>query len=221
MQRFNKTDFKHKFTYTWYTYLLGIVLSFFCWFWAFQAFHQPSAHQKLVLFVGAEIKDESFSNKILSQFEEKDLRLFDSNGCSPKKAGVYPNKLNVYLNNADLMILPEETIKTFTNSEQAEAVMDNYFRPFTDEVKSSYVPMGEHDYISIKNKENNDVDYAIAIKTGSVSSWLESYINFENDVNYYLLLTAASTNTGTLYSENNAAYTNALKSIRYLMEGVE
>jgi len=220
MQRINKTEIKRKFAYTWYTYFIGIGLSFFCWFWAFQAYHQPSAHQKIVLFTGADIKDESFSAKILNKFDTDKLRLFDANGCSPKRGTIYASKLNVYLNNADLMILPEETVNSFTNNDNPEAVMDNYFRPFTDEIKTTYLN-GSESFVSITKSDSTVVDYGVLIKNNSVESWLSNYINFENDVNYYLMITACSTNTGTLYSNDNADYTNALQAIKYLMEGVE
>lgn len=220
MQLINKAVIKNKFAYTWYLYPVAIAVSFFSWFWGFGLFHQPKANEKLIFFVGAVVNDNSFTNQIKNKFNDDDLSLVEVNGCSPSQT-IYASKLNVYLSNADIIILPESEVDKFAKeNEDPLAVMKNYFTAIDEETKLSYLS-ASYSYYDVEDSEKAiTYTYGVKVKDKNQESWLDTYFGFEDDVNYYALLTSGSINTGKLYDKENP-YDNALKALNYLAGGVE
>ena len=132
MQKINNASVNKTLAHTWYLYpILGILITVI-WLWAFQAYHQPSNHQKLTLFFATNIKSSKFIDKILKHYDKEDLRQVTPSGSLPSQAG-YASQLQIGVNNADLLILDEETLKGFDGHDE------NFFVPFTESIKSKYL----------------------------------------------------------------------------------
>ena len=202
MQVMNKPLSKKMAAYTWYIYpivgaVLGLIIAFM-----FSAFHQPSRHQVLSLFVSASLKDDSFTKTIKNHYEEEDLREFRVNASLPNSSG-FTRKLNLYLTDSDFLLLDETTVNKYKD------YSPTYFVPLDGTLKDLYAPAnatyfahGEHDY-GIRMEDD---------------CWLRDYFLLE-DKTYYLFLSTSSKNLGALYDEKNEPYDNALTAIKLLLEG--
>lgn len=221
MQLWNKKVISSKLAYTWYVYPAVTAISFFTWFWSFGLFHQPSQYQKITVFFGANVNDNSFTDSIKNKFDEEKLELFEVNGCSPDKS-IYAQKLNVYLSNADIVILPEYEVDAFAkDNAQPKEVMENYFLAIDKETKTAYFDGVSSYYDLVDSELGTSTTYGVQVKNKDAGSWLDSYINFEANTNYYALLTSHSVNAGNLYEEGNAQNDNALVVLNYLVGGIK
>lgn len=219
MQLFSKKVIASKFAYTWYLYPAIIAVSFFTWFWGFGVFHQPKPNEKLIFFVGTAVNDNSFTNMIKNKFNEDELSLVEVNGCSPSQT-IFASKLNVYLSNADIVVLPEYEIDKFAKeNEQPMDVMKNFFCELDDETKTTYLSSSDV-YYDVADSDSNNHSFAVMVKDKANESWLDTYFGFEDDVNYFALLTKSSVNTGTLYDVENQN-DNALVALGYLTGGAK
>jgi len=204
MQLINKESVKVTFTHTWYLYPLLIALSSLVWMWGFQAFHQPSAHQKLVMFFASEVKKNSFANKIMNDhYDRETLRQVDLFYGLPNSAG-YRQKVNIYLNSSDILVLDEGTLSELNERE------GTFFVSMNDYIKE-YVPT------SVTYYSKDAKDYGIRVKEKNVTSPLSEYMTFDESKDYYLFLSVTSKNLGKYYDENNEKYDNALTYMRYLL----
>ena len=204
MQLFNKDSVKATFTHTWYLYPILIALTSLVWMWSFQAFHQPSAHQKLVMFYATDVKKNSFATKIMDEhYDRETLRQIDLFYGLPSSTG-YRQKVNIYLNNSDFLILDEGTLTDLSERE------GTFFVSMNEYVKS-YVPS------TVTYYTRNAKDYGIRIKEKNVVSPLSEYMTFDESKDYYLFLSVTSKNLGKYYDDNNINYDNALTYMRYLL----
>ena len=204
MQLINKDAVKKTLFHTWYFYPLAIALSTLLWMWGFQAFHQPTKHQKLVMFVSANVKSDNFAKKIMNEhYERENLREVDVIGNLPSTVG-YASKLNIYLNDSDYLILDEGTI------EQVNARVGDFFVEMTSYVKE-YVP-ATASYYSKDTK-----DYGVKIKTKNESNYLSTYLTFDESKDYYFFLSKTSKNLGKTLDEKNEKHDNALTYMNYLL----
>ena len=203
MQRINKTSVGKIFAHTWYIYPVSAILITLLWLWGFQAFHQPSSHQKLHVFFATEVKNNSFLKDIQNKYEREKLREISNSYGLPASVG-FTTKLQVAINTADIIILDETTLNGFNDHHQ------NYFLEMNDYVKS---------YLS--NEDNyftyNEKDYGVLLKAKDEESWLEQYMVFEEGKDYYLTLSIASQNLGKAIDEGNNYYDNALTIMKYLI----
>ena len=207
MQLFNKETAKKAFTHTWYIYPLSVTVISLALILGFQAFHQPSTHQKLSLFFATDITNDKFTKKILNQYEREDLREVTANYIDPNNS-LYYTKLKVFLSNSDLLILPKTTMNEFQN------YYANYFVEINESIKTRYIS-GEQEYFAIDGH-----DYGIKINKNDSAYWLNEYMSFINE-DYYLVLSIGSKNLGDVLEESNAHYDNALTVITYLLEGIQ
>lgn len=218
MQRLNKIEAKRKFVYTWYLYPLVLCSSFLLWNWGFKAYHQPTAHEKIVMFVGADVKDVSFTKPIIEAHKDKGMRDMEVASCGLSRS-VYAQKLNLYLSVADLLILPESTLTDLTSRDEGSAAfMKDYFRPFTAEVKD-YLSTSSSYYSFEDTKAGETIDYGVRIQEKNGTSFLSDYVSFLPEENYYMLISTTSANTGSLFDKGNEGYTNALTTMQYIVLG--
>ena len=89
MQIINKSSVKKSLTYTWYLYPISAALLALLWLWSFQAYHQPSAHQKLNVFFATDIKNEGFIKDILKKYDPENLRQVNPSYSLPDGVGYY------------------------------------------------------------------------------------------------------------------------------------
>lgn len=203
MQRFNAEASKKTLIHTWYVYPIVVAFVTLLWIWAFYAFHQPSTHQILTVFVSAEVNNPNFNKEILKHYEREDLREVNIYNSVSNSQGFYA-KMNLYIQKGDILILSEQLVNEFSGN------LNIPFVEFTEEIKTKYCN-GDYQYY-----EENDKAYGIKLKSKGEACWLDSYVKFE-DTNYYLLLTQSSKNLGAIYDEKNEHYDNAFTSIKYFM----
>lgn len=206
MQLFNKKAIKKTLYHTWYIYPITMCLSTLLLMWGFQAYHQPSAHQKLTLFFATDIKDESFVGKILEKYNREKLREISPYYSLPSSSGYY-TKLKLYMTEGDVLVLDEKTLDEF------KGYHSSLFTEFDNETKEKYVPAGST-YYTYEEK-----DYAVLLKKKGENHYLQSYMDFDEEKDYYITFSPASVNTGKMYNEDNAYYDNALTFMNYLLLG--
>ena len=204
MQLINKASVKKTFAHTWYIYpLVGAIITIL-WLWGYQAYHQPTTHQMLSIFFATEIHDESFLKDILKKYDREDLREIDPSYCLPSGNG-YATKLQLAVNNADILILDDKTMFDFNGHQ------DSFFYQITPEVKEKYLT-SENTYYTYEEK-----DYGVLLKNKEAEHFLSKYMTFDESKDYYIALSITSKNVGSLIDENNAHYDNALTIMKYLI----
>ena len=204
MQKYNKASMIKIFAHTWYTYPVVAIFLTLIWMWGFQAFHQPSTHQQLTIFFATEIRNESFLKDIKSKYDREDLREITPSYCLPDAAG-FTTKLQLAVNNADLLILDEKTMFEFKDHEE------NFFIEMTSYVKETYLSAEDTYY------NNEDKSYGVLLKSKETEHYLQRYMDFDESKNYYIAVSVASKNIGKVLDENNAHYDNALTIMKYLI----
>lgn len=204
MQKINKTSVTKIFAHTWYTYPLVAILLTLIWLWGFQAYHQPSNHQRLSIFFATEIKNESFLKDILKKYDREDLREITPSYALPTGVG-YTTKLQLAINSADLLILDEKTMFDFNGHQ------DNFFVEMSSYIKETYLT-NEDTYYDYEDKS-----YGVLLKNKEAEHYLQQYMEFDETKNYYIALSVTSKNLGKVYDENNAHYDNALTIMKYLI----
>lgn len=207
MQLFNKRAIKNSFYHTWYLYPILTIIASILWVWGFSAFHLPSNHQTLSIFLETNVqKDSIFYDIMNKKYDREKLRDITISYSLKEQSGYY-DKLRVALSTYDIMILTEDTLSGFVNQ------YENYLVNFDDYIKDNYLD-GSHTYYKF-----NEEDYAVLIKEKQVEIYLNNYMSFYEDDNYYLVFCRGSSNLGKRYDENNAYYDNALTYMNYLIKG--
>ena len=213
MQRFNKSASKRIIAHTWYIYPLLIGLITIIWLWGFNAFHQPSAHQSLLMFFSTNIHNSRFTTEIMNEFyKREDLRQIDAYYSLPSLP-TYVDKLSLYINKSDILVLDKKTI------DDLRGYQEKVFVEFDDELKNSeYFKNQTYEYYTYVDDENKSYDYGIKIKAkGATDTYLNQYMTFD-DYDYYLCLAVSSVNLGYLGGEYNTPYDNALTFARHLLD---
>ena len=205
MQLINRSSIKKTLTHTWYIYPLTAIIISLLWFWGFQAYHQPTAHQIIKVFFATDVKTDSFLKKIRSNYDKEKLRETDYSYCLPTGIG-YPSKLQIGVNEADILVLDEVTLNSFKDNEE------HFFVEMTPFIKDNYLEGGETYY------QFNEKDYGILLKEKATACWLNDYMDFDEERNYYLVLSIGSKNLGSITDEDNQYYDNALTFMKYLLK---
>ena len=63
----------------------------------------------------------------------------------------------------------------------------------------------------------NDKSYGLKLKDKNSDHWLNEYITFDEEQDYYIALGLASKNLGKVLDERNAPYDNALTILKYFL----
>lgn len=204
MQKINKTSILRILAHTWYTYPLVAILITLVWLWGFQAFHQPSNHQRLNIFFATEVKNESFLKDILKNYDREELREITPSYALPTAAG-FTTKLQLAINTADLLILDEKTMFEFNDHQE------NFFVEMDSYIKETYLSSEDTYY------DYQDKSYGVLLKNKESEHYLQNYMEFDETKNYYIALSVASKNLGKVLDEYNAHYDNALTIMKYLI----
>ena len=211
MQVFNKGEAKKIFAHTWFIYPLLIGLISVVWIWGFQAFHLPSSHQMLVIFFASNVKDNSFISEIQNTYYEKEnLREVDISYSLPTTSGYY-EKLKVYLQKSDILVLDQKTIDDY------KGYQDYFFTEMNDDLITKY-ELDSYEFYNYVDSQNVNHRYGIKIKSKDVEGYLDNYMAFDPNFDYYIMLSTSSKNLGYLSGENNASYDNAITYMKHLLE---
>ena len=211
MQLLNKQAAKNIFAHTWYIYPLLIGLITVIWIWGFQAFHLPGAYESLTLFFATSIKDESFATKLMKTYYAKEkLRQVDAYSCLPTNAGYYA-KLQLYLSKSDFLVLDERTIDEFKNYQ------DRLFVELDDELLEKY-SLENYDFYTFVDEESISHKYGIKIKDKAETTYLDQFMTFDTDYDYYVCLSTSSVNLGYKSEKGNDKHDNAITYMKHLLE---
>lgn len=211
MQLFNKQGAKNTFAHTWYIYPLLIGLTTIVWIWGFQAFHQPSAHQQLLLFFATKINDSSFATSIQKTYYSREsLREVQAYHSLPSAVGYY-RKLSTYLNGSDMLILDKKSVDDF------KGYQDKFFVEMDDEFINKY-SLANYEFYTYIDDDNIEHKFGIKLKNKSESHYLDDYMVFDEGYDYYVTLSTTSKNLGYLGGAFNEKYDNAITYMKYLLE---
>lgn len=219
MQKLDKSVVKSKLAYTWYLYPIAIAAATIIWTVSFKALHQPNFHETVTLFVGASVKDYSFTSNIQKRFESQNLRQVDAPNCA-SSSSIYASKLNLFLSSSDLLILEQSTVDTFASKEEGSAeFLKEYFVPFSETIKEKYIKSGSTYFTFNDTKTSQNIDYGVLVNAKESTSYLSSYVTFLTDQNYYLFMSTTSKNLGDVLDSSNKGFTNALDTMKYISYG--
>lgn len=196
-----KTQFKKSFSYTWYLYLLAIVLPSIIFPLSFSFMHRAQEYQTLSLFVSCDDYSDKMSSKI-----KKDLSIDGLKKVEIISSDPYDNEFNYYqkltvigYNRCDILILPEDKIeraRIYTASIE-----------LNDEVKT-LCGISDESFYSYEEKP-----YGVEIpKTSPISS----EISVAEDKKYYAFLNGNSWNIGS-YSSQPKTTNNAFELMKYIL----
>ena len=203
MKIFNKQLAKQTLAHTWYLYPISAALLTLIWLWGFQAFHQPTAHQKLNIFFATEVRSEVFLKNILNKYDKEELREITPSYSLPTGVG-FANKLQIAINTADLLILDDQAMFNFNGHQE------NFFVEMTPYIKG-YLNEGSEYYT------NGEKDWGVLLKHKDASHYLQQYMDFDETKDYYIAIGLASKNVGKALDEKNEHYDNALTIMKYLI----
>lgn len=197
-----KTKFQKTFAYTWYLYLLAIVIPCICFPLAYSFMHRAQEFEKLSLFLSNTIEDSSKLEKnLLEKFKEKgvkkiDITSYDASG----NVYMYSQKLSVVgLNRSDVLIIP--------NSKIGEINLLGSMIGFNEDIKNRCNSVSESYY------SYEGIDYGLKI---SKTSYITNYVKLSESEDYYLFLGGNSWNVGE-YSTKAMTTTNAFELVKYLI----
>ena len=213
MQLYNKEASKRIFAHTWYIYPLLVGIITIMWLWGFQAFHQPTAHQTIVMFFGASVKDQSFAKSIKEEhYTREGLREVEIHGALPDHAS-YGTMLKLYIQKADILVLDKKTLDDF------KGYQDRFFVDIDSELQQKYNFSG-YDYYTYEDDDHKTYNYGIKIKSKNVDNYLSkhNYMVFDEGYDYYACFGLGSTNLGYIGGEYNEKYDNALTYMKYLLD---
>ena len=180
MQLFNKEASKRIFTHTWYIYPLLIGIITVIWLWGFQAFHQPSSHQSLLMFFSTNISNNVFTKEIMNEYyAREDLRQIDAYYSLPDLPS-YVDKLNLYIRKSDILVLDKKTI------DDLRGYQERFFVEFDDKLKEEYFDQNYEFYTYMTFDKT--YDYYLCLGVGSVNL---GYLGGEENTKYDNALTYA------------------------------
>lgn len=198
MKILSKKIIKNTFIHTWWIYLICPIILSILFYFAFNIYHLPSSYEKINIFVGSTLIDDSFKDEIKEDINKDSLKQINISSLSPNQ-NRFEEKLEVVgLHNCDLLILDKNTIDNMLDIEQ-------YFL-IIDEQLSLYHQQGF--YLFNNNKYGYDI---------SSSSLFDKYISKEYQY-YYLLININSKNIGKYVSEDNIDNDNALLILEKLLK---
>ncbi|MDD3207369.1 MAG: hypothetical protein PHV19_02505 [Bacilli bacterium] len=203
MKIFPKAAFIRSIHYDWIYYALSFFAVIGLWSWAFGILHRPKPYEKLDIFVAAQIQNDTFCQKIKEEFSADGLKLVESNQALPND-NAFQSKLQVVGYNAsDLLILPESV---FTNIHFSEVFIE-----IDEALKDDYLSGQEVFY------KHEGRDYGLLVRGGEKESWLDEYLNFDVNDNYYLFISGASHNIGDKGNYQTNEFDLALAVLSYVV----
>ena len=195
------TQFKKSFSYTWYLYLIAIVVPAVLFPLSYSFMHRAKQHEVLSLFLPVSLKTEKAEDILFEKFKDLGIRNAEIiNVESNDNTVEFVKKLSVVAyNRCDIMIIPEVELKN-VGIETASLELSS-------EVKQLCLINDE----TIYTYEN--VDYGVKIPENTPIS---EFADLKNDENYYAFINQKSWNIGE-YSNQKVHTENAFKMMQYIL----
>lgn len=197
-----KEKFKKAFSYTWYLYLIAIVVPCVGFPLAFSYLHRPGENEKLSLFLSSDVNTTELENTLLNEFKTdgvKNVDVYSQNSNGNEL--MYLQKLNVVgLNSCDIIVIPESRLGVF------DPVI--YSVEINQTIKD-YCKIESELFYTSAGKE-----YAVELPS---STPLKTYSSFQDNTKYYAFFGANSFNVGEFSSKPKTS-TNAFKLMKYILD---
>ena len=195
------TQFKKSFSYTWYLYLLAIVVPAVLFPLSYSFMHRPKQYEMLSLFVPVSLKTDKADDVLFDAFKDLGIRTAEVINVENNDTTVqFVKKLSVVAyNRCDVMIIPEAELQN-VGIETASLQLNN-------EVKELCKISDE------KLHTWEETDYGVLIPK---TTPLNTFVDLKEDVNYYAFLNAKSWNIGE-YSNRKTNTEKAFKMMQYIL----
>ena len=198
--KFSK-QFKKSFSYTWYLYLIAIVLPSILFPLSYSFMHRPKQYEMLSLFVPVSLKTEKADDLLYEQFKDLGIRTAEVINVESNDSVVnFVKKLSVVAyNRCDIMIIPDKELEN-VGIETASLEMNSEIKKLcgiNDEIMHTW----------------EGVDYGVMIPK---TTPLSDFVDFQEDINYYAFLNSKSWNIGE-YSGQKIHTENAFKMMHYIL----
>ena len=195
------TQFKKSFSYTWYLYLIAIVVPAVLFPLSYSFMHRAKQYEVLSLFVPVSLKREDAEDILFEEFKDLGIRNAEIiNVESNDNTVEFVKKLSVVAyNRCDIMIIPEvELDKVGIETASLE---------LTSEVKQLCSISDENIYTY------EGTDYGVKIPSNTP---INEFADLKNDANYYAFINSKSWNIGE-YSSQKLKTENAFKMMQYIL----
>lgn len=195
------TQFKRSFSYTWYLYLIAIIVPSVLFPLSYSFMHRPKQYEMLSLFVPVSLKTDKAEDLLFEKFEDLGIRTAEIINIETNDSEVqFVKKLSVVAyNRCDIMIIPEKELQN-VGIETASLEL-------TSEVKKLCKIEGE----TLHTWE--EVDYGVMIPK---TTPLTEFVDLQEGINYYAFLNSKSWNIGE-YSGKKVNTENAFKMMQFIL----
>ena len=194
--KFSK-QFKKSFSYTWYLYLLAIVIPAIAFPLSYSFMHRAKPNETLSLFIPCFAKDKA-EDILFEEFKDLGIRKTEVIEADYLEDEVtFAKKISVVAyNRCDLIILPEEKLQSIG--------IETAALELTSEVK---------ELCNITTEKIDESGYGVELPKVTP---LNEIANLKEDKNYYAFIAAKSWNIGE-YSQSKAHTENAFKFLKYAL----
>ena len=194
------TQFKKSFSYTWYLYLLAIVVPCVLFPLSYSFMHRAKQNETLSIFLPCYANDDA-EDKLFEQFKDLEIRKAEVIVADIDESEYdFSKKLSVVAyNRCDLMIIPEDKLdKVGIQTASLE---------LTNDVKEFCKISDEKTYVTEEKEWGVELPQNTPLKELS---------RLKNSTNYYAFLSAKSWNIG-VYSNSKVNTENAFKFMQFIL----
>ena len=197
--KFSK-QFKKSFSYTWYLYLLAIVIPAIAFPLSYSFMHRAKQNETLSVFLPCYANDDA-EDKLYEDLKDLGIRKAEIISADPNEGEYdFSKKISVVAyNRCDIMILPEDKLDKVG------------IQTASLELKSEVKELCKITTESIYNTE--ELDYGVEIPS---STPLKAYSSLKDETKYYAFISAKSWNIGE-FSQYKNATENAFKFMQYIL----
>ena len=195
------TQFKKSFSYTWYLYLIAIIVPSVLFPLSYSFMHRPKQYEMLSLFVPVSLKTDKADDVLFETFKDLGIRTTEIiNVESNDNVVTFVKKLSVVAyNRCDIMIIPETELEN-VGIETASLELNN-------EIKE-LCKVNDETIYSWENAE-----YGIKIPQ---TTPIKEFADLNNESSYYAFINSKSWNIGE-YSNQKIHTENAFKMMQYIL----
>ena len=198
--KFSK-QFKKSFSYTWYLYLLAIVIPSILFPLSYSFMHRPKQYETLAIFIPCSLKSDKAEEMMFEDLKELGIRTTDiTNVESNENEYEFSKKISVVAyNRSDIIVLPEDKL--------SKVGIETASLELTSEIKELCSVTDEKIY------KYEEIEYGIELPHVTP---LTKYADLKQDVNYYAFINSKSWNIGE-YSSQKVHTDNTFKLMQYIL----
>ena len=200
--KFSK-QFKKSFSYTWYMYLIAIILPPIVFPLSYSFMHRPKDYEKLVVFLPWDVENKNAKNELFNDLKDTGIRSCEIVSCDiSEDEAIFNDKFSVVgVNRCDLIVLPEEKLSPLGAFLVGLELNSDVKEKCKIENENLYKHPEEEKYYAVELPNESEI-----FKFGTK----------KNDVNYYAFLNAKSVNIGE-YSKKSPHSENAFEFMKYVL----